>query len=404
MNERTQIHGIWWWRDETLDQTIECVVATFNRLAGLTLLWSPWYRSYHSFADCDRAAVKLTNNPELIRKEFEFQREEYKVSAQYGYFLRAFAGPEKGKRMEKSEFYVSSCHLPPNSGYNNVRIELPTLGPQAEELRKTDLLASAVSVLIDIWNPDSMMVGDMMKVMVERPWPNGPFLGWINYLSRRVASVSELPEGWQWWGGAKDRQIFIHEGGMPSPDNPDHMAAFAGLSKNIRWELHPEGIVAKPITKSYGGGEGMQSKDSPQGPRRLKLKFAPTPENAVHYANQIIKAAKALDGIDLDFSVASLKQVDQLIEKLRVEGASVEQVGETLVCFGCYVGEVFVKNARGKWKEVVGTATGELAGFPLVIELENGNWCNPIGRVFKRLAIGSTEELVYFYHVFAEGT
>ena len=42
----------------------------------------------------------------------------------------------------------------------------------------------------------------------------------------------------------------------------------------------------------------------------------------------------------------------------------------------------------------------EFAGFPLVIELGKGNYCNPIGKVFKRLENGEEDSLSYFYHLF----
>lgn len=40
------------------------------------------------------------------------------------------------------------------------------------------------------------------------------------------------------------------------------------------------------------------------------------------------------------------------------------------------------------------------AGFPLVIELGPDNYCNPIGKVFRRLDEGEEHSLPYFHEVF----
>lgn len=244
-----EIHGVWWFRRDTLEESVSRVAETFAQLAKLSPLWDPWFRTYRSFSDRARGAVKLTNEPELIREEFEWHKSEYKYSEDQGYCLRAFAGgPQKGKRMESSQFDVTCCHLPPYSGFNHFTIELPTMGPHADKLRNVEILANAVAVLVDIWDPDSVMVGDLLKKMV--PWPNDPYLGWINYLSLRRACIKELPLGWRWLEGRKGRQIFIHEGGMPSPENPEHVAAFNRLIRHVRWETPPEGIVSEPNGKS----------------------------------------------------------------------------------------------------------------------------------------------------------
>jgi hypothetical protein len=230
---------MWWFRTETLDETVERVADTFRRLAELSPLWDPWYRPYQTIAELQNPAVKLSGHSELIREELEARQREYDRSRDLGYDLRAFAGPEKGKRSEKSELYVSCCHLPPFANHNVLWVELPTVGRNAEALRNTDPLAGAVRILAEIWDPDSMMVGDLMKKIVDPPWVNGPVLGWINYLSPRVATVAALPAGWRWWEGRGDRQIFVHEGGMPSPENLDHLAAFTRLSQHISWQPAP---------------------------------------------------------------------------------------------------------------------------------------------------------------------
>jgi hypothetical protein len=85
---------------------------------------------------------------------------------------------------------------------------------------------------------------------------------------------------------------------------------------------------------------------------------------------------------------------------LRSQGCTSEQIAETLFGFGCYVGEVFVRQAGGSWQAVASTPMANLAGFPLVVHLRNDSYCNPIGKAFKRLENGAEDSLPYFYAVF----
>jgi hypothetical protein len=134
--------------------------------------------------------------------------------------------------------------------------------------------------------------------------------------------------------------------------------------------------------------------------RLLRLEYPPTPENAPKLAEGIVVATADISGVDLDYSVVSLKAVDEIVEELRKEGCTSDQIAETLFGFGCYVGEVFVRQAGGKWRKAAETSMAKFAGFPLVVELEDESICNPIGKVFKRLENGEEDSLPYFYQVF----
>ena len=133
---------------------------------------------------------------------------------------------------------------------------------------------------------------------------------------------------------------------------------------------------------------------------RLQLSFSPTSANAPKFAADIVDAAAEISGIKLKYSIDSLKEVEKVIQGFRRDGCVVEQIAETLFGFGCYVGEVLVRNAKGKWRSAKSTPMAELAGFPLVIELGTDNFCNPIGKVFKCFEEGGKDTLSYFYRVF----
>ncbi len=79
-----------------------------------------------------------------------------------------------------------------------------------------------------------------------------------------------------------------------------------------------------------------------------------------------------------------------------------DQIAETLFAFGCYVGEVFVRHAGGKWVATAGTSMERVFGFPLAVETGKENATNPIGKVFKRLENAVGDDLPYYYQVFSK--
>jgi hypothetical protein len=133
---------------------------------------------------------------------------------------------------------------------------------------------------------------------------------------------------------------------------------------------------------------------------QLRLKYPPTVENAPRFAADMVGSAAEISGVDLDYSVASLKAVDDIIEGFRQDGCAADQIAATLFGFGCYVGEVFVRHAGGEWRNAAETSMAKLAGFPLVIAFGKETLCSPIGKVFKRLENGEEDNLPYFYQVF----
>lgn len=132
----------------------------------------------------------------------------------------------------------------------------------------------------------------------------------------------------------------------------------------------------------------------------IRLPKPPIPENAQAYAEMAVRAVKELDKLALDYSPASLKIVDGILGRFHNDKVSPERIGGTLFSFGCYVGEVFVRNFGGKWLKEEDTAMKGNAGFFIVVELPNDKLCNPIGKVFKRVSDGESENLPFFYQVF----
>ena len=134
---------------------------------------------------------------------------------------------------------------------------------------------------------------------------------------------------------------------------------------------------------------------------QLWLKYPPTPEAAPQHAALAVSAAQLIQDIELDYSIESLELLDGLLERLHQDGVAVDQVAEVLFACGCYVGEVFVRHAGAAWCPTEGTSMEGVTGFPLLIQLGPQRYCNPVGKVFKRLVEGGEHGLVPFYALFS---
>jgi hypothetical protein len=133
----------------------------------------------------------------------------------------------------------------------------------------------------------------------------------------------------------------------------------------------------------------------------LTLQYPPTPEAAPRHANLAVEAAADISHVTLDYSVDSLAMVDSILDEWHRESVRTEDVASALFAFGCYVGEVFVRNVGARWISAAGTSMEPFAGFFIVLELGRANFINPIGKVFKRVENGEEDNLPYFYSVFA---
>lgn len=112
---------------------------------------------------------------------------------------------------------------------------------------------------------------------------------------------------------------------------------------------------------------------------QLALQHELVPGNAALFARDIVTQSLQ-QGIQLDYSIESLEFVDSVIESLRANGVTLEQVPEVLFGFGCYLGEVIVRARGGSWR----AATTSVV--PIVVELEDGRSIDPIGHTFTALA------------------
>lgn len=110
----------------------------------------------------------------------------------------------------------------------------------------------------------------------------------------------------------------------------------------------------------------------------------------------------ARNRLPLDYSVASLRVVDFLIDGLRKGGADRERAHGTLVGLGAYVGEVLVRRAGAVWVDFDAHQCAYF-GQPVGVRMPDGRVWNPLGKVHNRFDAGGPEESLHTFYLTLHG-
>ncbi|WP_326728713.1 hypothetical protein [Streptomyces phaeochromogenes] len=114
------------------------------------------------------------------------------------------------------------------------------------------------------------------------------------------------------------------------------------------------------------------------------------------HAAEFVRDVTARSQLPLDYSVASLRVVDFIVDGLRKSGRDRTAVGHVLFGLGVYAGEVLVRRAGAVWVEF-DEGQRELFGRPVGVRMPDGRVWNPLGKVVKRFEVGERESLRTFY-------
>ncbi|KOV96530.1 MULTISPECIES: hypothetical protein [unclassified Streptomyces] len=110
------------------------------------------------------------------------------------------------------------------------------------------------------------------------------------------------------------------------------------------------------------------------------------PANAPRHAAAIVAAAADISGAALNYSPESIDLVEDIVDGFRAEGVTGEDMAESLVAFGCYVGEILTRHVGGVWRHA---SAAHPEAEPIVVELPDARECHPIDWVFSRLEFGA---------------
>lgn len=123
------------------------------------------------------------------------------------------------------------------------------------------------------------------------------------------------------------------------------------------------------------------------------------PDSAPLQAAAIVEAAADISGAELDYGPDSIAVVEGIVDGFRAEGATGEEMAQSLVAFGCYLGETLIRRTGGVWRH----APGPRQTVSLVVELPDARQFHPIDWVFRRLEHGADVSIRDLYAAAAGG-
>ncbi|MFI8190615.1 hypothetical protein ACIF8T_17695 [Streptomyces sp. NPDC085946] len=120
------------------------------------------------------------------------------------------------------------------------------------------------------------------------------------------------------------------------------------------------------------------------------------------HAAAFVARVTARNRLPLDYSVASLRVVDFLIDGLRKGGADPGRSHGTLFALGAYVGEVLVRRAGAEWVDFDADQRAYF-GQPVGVRMPDGRVWNPLGKVRNRFEAGGPEESLQTFYLTLHG-
>ncbi|WP_151485168.1 DUF3806 domain-containing protein [Streptomyces albicerus] len=126
---------------------------------------------------------------------------------------------------------------------------------------------------------------------------------------------------------------------------------------------------------------------------QLHLNYHLEPDSAPLHAAAIVEVAADISDAELDYSPGSIGLVEDIVDGFRSDGATGQQMADSLVAFGCYVGEILTRHAGAVWRYTPDSQHT----VPLVVELPDARECHPIDWVFRRLEHGADVSICGLY-------
>ncbi|WP_405655240.1 DUF3806 domain-containing protein [Streptomyces sp. NBC_00019] len=126
---------------------------------------------------------------------------------------------------------------------------------------------------------------------------------------------------------------------------------------------------------------------------QLHLNYPLEPDSAPLHAAAIVEVAADISDAELDYSPGSIGVVEDIVDGFRTDGATGQEMADSLVAFGCYVGEILTRHAGGAWRYMQDSPHV----VPLVVALPDARECHPIDWVFRRLEHGPDVSICGLY-------
>ncbi|MFD9246766.1 hypothetical protein ACFV0D_33550 [Streptomyces sp. NPDC059556] len=116
------------------------------------------------------------------------------------------------------------------------------------------------------------------------------------------------------------------------------------------------------------------------------------------HAAEFVGRATARARLPLDYTAASLRVVDRLVDGLRQGGAGRQDLAGPLIGIGAYLGEVLVREAGAVWVDIPPEhLLRSVFAHPVGARMPDGRVWNPLGRTVNRFEIGPQESLQTYF-------
>ena len=399
MIETWQLAGFWGPRDESAESCAERWLTFFRDLEALG---SDLLRGWGPRADSLSAAMKeLVLEHEVLSNEVRAGAMERLDENAPGFIFGAWNRREGVDGVA----FSAICGQGSSVLLNNAHLRVHT-GSAADRATWALLASDMLRLLVEAWDPDwGFYVAGSLRNQQSEKSDRSPVAGYLTYLSSGRRAV--LPSN------VSGKVTVTPEGGvLVSLIEPDGNLRKPKDVLRLEKTLTKSGCFAptptdRPTLGSQPGGAsgpGFQTNVSEMTKKapsliELNLKHDPIPENAHAFAADIAAAALKITGVELDYSRESLRTVDAVLEHLRSDGPPVDQFRETLFGFGCYVGEVMVRHANGRWDIPRSIEEKTFLGCPLLVRFPDGRCANPILKVMRCYEEGEEHNLAFFYDV-----
>lgn len=128
----------------------------------------------------------------------------------------------------------------------------------------------------------------------------------------------------------------------------------------------------------------------------LQMIDAPDAAGMRPYVAEFIHRLTQRHRLPLDYSVASLRIVDRVVDGLRRPGADRARVEYVLHGLGSYAGEVLVRRAGARWVDL-DPEQQRLFRQSVGVRMPDGRVWNPLGKVVNRFEHGPQESIQELY-------
>ncbi len=113
------------------------------------------------------------------------------------------------------------------------------------------------------------------------------------------------------------------------------------------------------------------------------------------FAQRAVEAAKRDFQIELDYSEASIRSLEEVAGRMFSQKPSGAQLEQLCFLYGAYLGEVARRHHGGDW--VIPT-DGPYAGV-VTLQTKGGSQTSPSAKLYKRLTNGDEDNLDFYYKV-----